>query len=64
MNYGGLVAPKVLGVFHEFIVTLRRIDHILGEGHGLTQGRDFTVSRLEFVFGTLHWRQGPILFAC
>lgn len=50
-DYGGLVAPKVLGVFHEFIVILRRIDHILGEGHPLTQGRDFTVSRLEFFVG-------------
>lgn len=50
-NYGGLVAPKVLGVFDELIVIPRRIDHILGEGHPLTQGRDFTVSRLEFFVG-------------
>lgn len=47
-NSNGLVAPKVLGIFDEFIVILRRIDNIPGEGHSLTQGRDFTVSRLEF----------------
>lgn len=50
-NSGGLVAPKVLGIFDEFIVILRRIDHIPGEGHPLTQGRDFAVSRLEFFIG-------------
>lgn len=50
-NCDGLVAPKILGVLHEFVVILGRIDYIRGEGHPLTQGRDFTVSHLEFFVG-------------